>query len=148
MWSGWEVDQNNIVWRWNGKKLDGSLKEDTNAFVLSTAYTFFEPATDRNVTNPTNMLMSSCKNYGCRICNMGKSSNSNDQCICSVQKFLFLSTVYIFCSLPHFVKWPILPQCQCKKCCNLGIGNICNVYSTKVSVLSTVNIFFVSCHRS
>ena len=29
-----------------------------------------------------------------------------------------------------------------QKCCNFGIGDICNVYSTKVSFLSTVNIFF------
>ena len=102
-----------------------STNRCTNVFFsdLQLIILLYRATTDHNYRH----AVVQCKNVGCRICNMRKSSNSIDQCICSVQKFLFLSTVYIFCSLPHFIKWPILPGC----CWPVFIHCI---------------FFFVSCH--
>ena len=150
LWSSWEC-QNIIFWRWNRKKLDGLRYRYIYFSVLSTAYTFLVPL-HRSLSDKSYRYVAfQCKNVGSRICTMRKSSNSNDQCICSVQKFLFLFTVYIFFFFPHFVKCPILPQCcwPVQKCGNFGIiGNICSVYSTKVSGFIYCNFFVVvSCHR-
>ena len=152
-----------------------STNRCTNVFFsdLQLIILLYRATTDHNYRH----AVVQCKNVGCRICNMRKSSNSIDQCICSVQKFLFLSTVYVVYSPLHFMKWPILQQCHCKNfvICELEIVAMCTIFisfqwslqnlctmlhfvvahSSGTPIMCTIQIFlflstvniFFSCHR-